>query len=208
MIVGIDFDNTLVCYDGLFHAEAVKRDLIPANTPTHKQGVRDMLRALGQEEAWTELQGHIYGPGLAKAAPYPGTMESIDRLVRNGARVCIVSHKTPFPYLGPRYDLHAAARIWLHEQGFHAHKRIPESDVYLEPTMAQKHERIGLLGCTHFVDDLPEFLTDIRFPVRTQPILFVPEAPRVATTPASRLKFCASWQEITMHLIGPVECKG
>jgi hypothetical protein len=36
--------------------------------------------------------------------------------------------------------------------------------VFLEPTKADKLTRIATLGCTHFIDDLPEFLSDPGFP--------------------------------------------
>lgn len=177
MIVGIDFDNTLACYDGIFQAEAVARGLLAATAPRHKQGVRDLLRAMGREEDWTELQGYIYGPGLDKAAPYPGALECIAALRARGVAVFIVSHKTPTPYRGPRYDLHAAARAWLAARGFHAPGFLSENAVFFEHAKVDKLRRIAVLGCTHFVDDLPEFLTDREFPGATAPLLFCPPSP-------------------------------
>jgi len=44
MHIGIDFDNTIVCYDQIFHEAAVERDLIQPNLPASKQVVRDALR--------------------------------------------------------------------------------------------------------------------------------------------------------------------
>ena len=61
MRIGIDFDNTIACYDGVFHAAAVARGLIPAEIPTDKTSVRNHLRAIGREPDWTELQGYVYG---------------------------------------------------------------------------------------------------------------------------------------------------
>lgn len=200
MIVGIDFDNTLACYDGLFHAEAVARGLLPATAPSDKQSVRDMLRAQGREEEWTMLQGHVYGPGLAKAAPYPGARECIAQLLALGAQVYIISHKTPTPYLGPPHNLHAAARQWLWQTGFHAPNLLPEANVFLEPSMAQKCERIATLGCTHFIDDLPEFLADARFPAGIRRILFAPHGNPAHHDTNDTLLRCNTWQDINMHL--------
>ena len=67
MIVGIDFDNTIVCYDDIFHREALDRELIPAATPARKEAVRDYLRQQDKEDLWIELQGYVYGPGITSA---------------------------------------------------------------------------------------------------------------------------------------------
>src|SRR5262245_43078397 len=45
MLIGVDFDNTIVSYDALFHRIATERDLIPADLPVNKTAVRDHLRA-------------------------------------------------------------------------------------------------------------------------------------------------------------------
>ena len=72
MRIGIDFDNTIVCYDEAFHASAVEKKLIPPSTPRSKSAVRDYLRRIGNEAAWTELQGYMYGSRMELASPYPG----------------------------------------------------------------------------------------------------------------------------------------
>ena len=42
--IGIDFDNTIVFYDDLFHKIATEEKLIPSNFPTSKVLIRDYLR--------------------------------------------------------------------------------------------------------------------------------------------------------------------
>ena len=44
MVIGIDFDNTIVSYDDLFHRLATERGLIPAAFPSRKTSMRDFLR--------------------------------------------------------------------------------------------------------------------------------------------------------------------
>ena len=44
MRIGLDFDNTIVSYDALFHRVAREQDVVPANTPVNKIAVRDHLR--------------------------------------------------------------------------------------------------------------------------------------------------------------------
>jgi hypothetical protein len=185
--IGVDLDNTLVCYDGLFHAEALSRGLIPANLRRDKSSVRDHLRAQGREDAWTELQGHVYGPAMSQARPFPGAKEFVARAKERGWRVAIISHRTAKPILGPAHDLHASARAWLTLNGF-------DVEVFLEPTKEKKLARIAAERCDDFIDDLPEFLGEPAFPSGVRRWLFgagEPAAfPRLPTWPnASELFF-------------------
>lgn len=177
MLIGVDFDNTIVCYDDLFHRVAVEKELIPAEIPATKSKVRDYLRQCGKEDAWTEMQGYVYGARMEEASPFPGVLDFFTHCVREGIEVCIVSHKTRHPYKGPAYDLHEAARGWLESQGFYDPNRIGISrdSVYFELTKLEKLERIGKLGCSSFIDDLPEFLSETGFPAGVERILFDPQ---------------------------------
>lgn len=194
MIIGVDFDNTIVCYDGIFHAVALERGLVPATLPTDKTSVRDHLRQTGQEHAWTEIQGFVYGPRLKDASPYPGVLAFFRSAISRGIDIRIVSHKTRHPFLGEPHDLHAAAWDWLEAHGFFALESIglSKGHVFLEETMDAKFQRIRAEGCTHFIDDLPEFLQDARFPGTTKPILF---APVPAAVEVGRLSWIESWEE-------------
>ncbi|NDC63388.1 MAG: hypothetical protein EBZ59_05240, partial [Planctomycetia bacterium] len=104
-MIGIDFDNTIVCYDGVFGRLAVEQGLVPPAAATSKTAIRDHLRALGREDRWTELQGAIYGPRMMDAPPFPGVLEFFAACRAAGTPVAIVSHRTRFPYLGERHDL-------------------------------------------------------------------------------------------------------
>lgn len=176
MRIGIDFDNTIICYDGIFHAAAVARDLIPAETGHDKTAVRDYLRRADQEDLWTELQGIVYGKDISRARPYPGVREFITQRLGAGDAVFIVSHKTRYPYIGERHDLHAAARGWLVENGIlgDADDQLDETSAFFELTKEDKLARIGALDCDLFIDDLPEFLGEAAFPAGTRRILFDP----------------------------------
>jgi hypothetical protein len=44
--------------------------------------------------------------------------------------------------------------------------------VLFESTRAEKIERIARLGCTHFIDDLPEVLDDPNIPPGVAKVLF------------------------------------
>jgi hypothetical protein len=195
--LGVDFDNTLICYDGVFHAVALEQGLIPAATGTSKEEVRDHLRAVGREDDWTALQGLVYGGRLRQAAPYPGALELLAEVVRAGVEVSIVSHKTRHPYRGPALDLHAAALDWLEQVGCfdEAHVGLPRERVHFLVTKEEKLARVGELGCTHFVDDLPEILLAPGFPAAAARVLFAPAGPPML--PAAPAVACVrSWAEL------------
>ncbi len=174
MVIGVDFDNTIVRYDELFHRIAVERGLIPASVPARKKAVRDALRRQGGERQWTELQGQAYGPGMAEAQPFPGVVEFFSRAVRSGIPIYVISHKTKVPAVGPAYDLHQSARDWLKATGFLDSARIglsPEH-VYFGTTRREKLAIIRQQGCTHFIDDLEETFYEKEFPSGVAKILF------------------------------------
>lgn len=195
VLVGVDFDNTIVCYDRVFHDVAVARRLVPAELPIGKATVRDYLRRRGQEEAWTELQGYVYGSCMRRVAPFPGAVECFRQCRRNGIGVRIISHKTRRPFRGPTYDLHRGAHAWLEEHGFYDPSGIglDRRDVFFEPTKQAKLVRIAEAGCSCFVDDLPEFLTEPAFPEGVQRILFDPNGQYDGER---GLLPCTSWAEI------------
>jgi hypothetical protein len=170
MRIGIDFDNTIACYDGVFHRAALERGIIPADLPLDKTSVRDHLRAAGREADWTELQGVVYGPRIGLAAPFSGVAAFFGCCAVRGIETLVISHRTRVPYLGEAHDLHRAAREWLGAQAL-----LPASRIYFETSREEKLARIAGLRCSHFVDDLPELLTAADFPVTVEPILFDPE---------------------------------
>lgn len=176
MIIGIDFDNTLVQYDSLLHRCAVDRSLIPSSVPVQKTAVRDHIQQAHGNDRWTELQGYVYGERIREAQPAPGARSFIARARACGVTVFVVSHKTQFPALGPKTDLHESARGWLVTHGFIDREAgLPSLDsAYFEASRAAKLARIGSLGCALFIDDLPECLEDPAFPGHTQGILFDP----------------------------------
>ena len=61
MRIGIDFDNTIVCYDDVFFKAAQKICPIPVSIGPSKKDLRDWMRSHGKEREWIELQGEVYG---------------------------------------------------------------------------------------------------------------------------------------------------
>jgi hypothetical protein len=199
MLIGVDFDNTLVRYDDLFHREAVKRELVPAKVPASKEQIRDHCRRAGREEEWTLLQGHVYGVAIVDARPFPGASEFFEACRESGVEARIISHRTRFPALGPQYDLHAAALRWLEANGFpgNGQSAAKRPFAHFELTRQQKLARIAELGCDWFIDDLPELLSAPEFPLGVRRLLFDPHGTCPATSGVERVR---SWNEATRLL--------
>ncbi|MCY2987793.1 MAG: haloacid dehalogenase-like hydrolase [Planctomycetota bacterium] len=200
MLIGVDFDNTLVCYDRLFHQLALELALIPATLPADKESVRDYLRAAGHEDQWTELQGLAYGLRIGEAVQFPGAGEFFRGCHEQGIPVCVVSHKTRLPVRGPQVDLQQAARGWLAGQGFHDPEGIglPIEQVFFAETKVGKLRRIAAQRCTHFIDDLPEFLREPDFPQGVERLLFDPQARHAGKVPFLCL---SSWDLLHERLL-------
>ncbi len=203
MRVGLDFDNTIVSYDSLFHKVALEGGWISADVPVSKVSVRDHLRRIGKEEVWTEMQGYVYGGRMAEAEAFPGVTAFLLWTRANSIPVSIVSHKTRHPFLGHKYDLHEAARNWI-DQCLHDADGpfVKPERVFFELTKEDKVRRIGDEGCSLYVDDLPEILLAPGFPTATSPLLFDPDGhhndstlPRAANWGEVRQKVEDLWQQ-------------
>lgn len=185
MRIGIDFDNTLVCYDQLFWKLARESGVIPESTPVRKDAVRDYLRATAREPLWTGLQGLAYGSRILEASPFPHVFEALSEFHEKGWQVFIISHKTRTPISGAEGDLHLAARGWLSSVGLAGTPQspVPANHLFFELTKQAKLQRIAELECDWFIDDLPELLTDPGFPATVGRILFDPhhQSPANAT---------------------------
>ena len=181
--IGLDFDNTIVCYDEAIAELADKKLRLPTDLPRTKLDLRDYLRAAGREQEWTAFQGELYGPGMANARPFEGAIETMQALVEAGHQLTIVSHRSRRPYAGTPHDLHESAREWVSQRLQTAGLFLGEgettednSSVSFLETREAKVARIAELGLHLFVDDLPEVLGAPNFPRVTVGVLFVPNS--------------------------------
>lgn len=175
MRIGLDFDNTIVCYDKAIALLAEELFDIPEDVARTKQGLRDYLREAGRESEWTAFQGQLYGPGMRYAQPFEGAITTMKKLVASDHQLIIVSHRSRWPYAGPRYDLHEAAKLWI-EDNLQKHGLFMAGgqEAYFLETKEEKINKIASLSCEVFVDDLPEILGHPQFPPRTHGLLFKP----------------------------------
>ena len=174
MKIGIDFDNTIACYEGVFHQAALERGLIPIDLPSSKNSVRDYLNQNNRKEEFTLLQGYVYGSRMDLVKFYPGFIDFVLEAIDKKHDLYIVSHKTRYPIAGPRYDMHVAAM-----QCFDNHELITKAgfvreNIFFEETKENKIARANLIGVDVFIDDLPEILSMPGFPVDCRRILFDP----------------------------------
>lgn len=174
MHIGIDFDNTIVCYDQLFLQGAIERQLVPENFKGGKRAIRDAIRRLpdGNWE-WTKLQAYAYGAGMRYATPFPGVVAFIDAARESGAQLSIISHKSRYAAADPGgVDLRIAAQSWLRDNGITSSARVPAAATYFEDTIDDKLARIAAVECSHYIDDLEEVLLHPNFPAGIRRLLF------------------------------------
>lgn len=197
MRIGIDFDNTIVNYDGVFHAAALERGLIPADLAGDKNAVRDHLNGAGRKDDFTALQGYVYGSRMDLAAPYPWFADFVAAARAGGHELFVVSHKTQYPILGPRYDLHKSARAFLAATGLAGADAIAEDAIFFELTKDEKAARAATLQVDAFVDDLPEILAMPAYS-GVRRVLFDPSG----TMPEGDYERARDWEDVSALLLG------
>src|SRR5262245_46555401 len=115
MRIGVDFDNTLVCYDRAFATVGKEARLLPADFAGGKDAAkRRLLRERPDGYLWEKLQGLVYGQRIDHAELYEGAAEFFRRCRGEaGWQVYVVSHKTVLAHHDPaKTDLRARALAW------------------------------------------------------------------------------------------------
>ena len=207
MLIGLDFDNTIVSYDDVFWRSAFKYGLLSSQEPRSKSWVKSTLIAAGREPDWTWLQGQVYGPDILSALPTPGLLDCLALLRAEGHHFCIVSHKTQFPIRGDPHNLHDAARAWinayLQPHGFAFEEG---QNLHFELTKEQKLMRIATLKPHVFVDDLEEVLKHPAFPAEVRACWYRPRpANEILQQARSSLTTIGHWDELKASLL-PEQC--
>lgn len=179
--VGLDFDNTLICYDHVFVDVGVAMGLLVPGFTGGKSAVRASVRALPDGESlWRRLQAVVYGREIGRAAPFDGVRAFLSACRQKGRPVVVISHKTRHAAADPGgVDLRAACLAWLETQGLFDPTVSPLSagQVYFADTRADKVAMIRRLGCQVFVDDLEEVFRDSGYPINVPAVLFTGGGP-------------------------------
>ncbi len=198
MIIGIDFDNTIISYDELIHETALERNLINPQTEKIKTTIRNRIRLLVDGEAqWQKVQAICYGEKIQAAKPIKGAHRFLCNCRQHNIPIYIVSHKTRYAVKDThKMDLREKALLWLDNHGFFLPNCMTEDHVFFEETRKKKAKRIKVLGCTHFIDDLEEFFYEASFPKETSKILFKPNGKH---TSINNTRVFHSWDGINNY---------
>jgi hypothetical protein len=199
-IVGIDFDNTLISYDEVFFNHALDLKLISPESNRNKKDVRDAIRLLPDGEVvWQKVQAFVYGKGIAQARLNEGARDFIRECIQKNIKVYVVSHKTEFSNFDKdKVNLRDAALDWMTAQHFFEINGLGlnRNQVYFESTRLEKINRMKVLGCTHFIDDLQEVFLEEGFPNNVKKILYAPADQKLV---AKDLIILDSWKRIHEH---------
>jgi hypothetical protein len=168
MRIGLDLDNTLIRYDGVWAKLAQEAGL--SLDASDKPRVRAAVRSRLGEEAWQSFQAAAYGERIMEAGLYPGVLNALRSLKNMGHSLSIISHKTRhtarYGENGP--DLHAAAGRFLEKSGLAA----LVDEVVFTLSREEKCASIARSGCEYFVDDVSEVFAHPVFPKDCIPVLF------------------------------------
>ena len=200
IVLGVDFDNTIICYDRLIRDIAVSRDLIPS-TLYGKRGIRDCIRLLPDgERIWQTIQAEIYGPGINGAHLIDGVAEFFLRCQQREIVVHVISHKTIYANLDiTETNLRTSALNWMEVNGLFRESGggLDKSRVIFAATRAEKIEFIIRCRCSHFIDDLIEVFEDPEFPEGVEKLFF----DRSNTQMGLAHRSFSSWQEISAYFL-------
>lgn len=174
MKIGFDLDNTIICYDEAIEKLARQIIRIENYSNINKSKIKNYFLEKGEEFRWTEFQGTLYGPGMKYAKAYDGFINSLNAVSNIGFEFFIISHRTKFPFVGEKYNLHHHAHTWIKDNINLKNEIIPINNIYFLDTKVEKIEKIKSIECDLFIDDLPEILIGIGTDNNCRKILFDP----------------------------------
>jgi len=195
LVIGIDFDNTIACYDNVFCSVAHTLGMLEDDVALSKNDVKkSILSQTDGDITWQKLQGQVYGKYMHLASIFPGFVEFLRLCKVRGHRVIIVSHKSEYGHFDDEMiSLRDAAMKWL--QDFELVEKnslsLNKDEIYFESTRELKIERIRELKCDYFIDDLAEVFNESSFPVGVEKVLFSPAGNDVNN----------SWRQITKKIL-------
>ena len=105
MVIGFDFDNTIIDYSNSFKILAKKKKYNKINSNLDKNSLKDFLIKNKKQNEWTIIQGEVYGKYITRAELYKGFIKLFRYLLKKNIKIFIVSHKTKYPYLGKKINL-------------------------------------------------------------------------------------------------------
>jgi hypothetical protein len=207
--IGVDFDNTIACYDTVFFKVAHDMGCLPGHSELTKTEVKKMLLDLdGGDLLWQKIQGQVYGKYMRQATIYPGFIEFLWLSKLRGDEVCVISHKSKYGHFDERkIKLREAAKTWIEENLVKATFSQAFSEVnqiHFESSRKEKVDRVSQIGCDIFIDDLREVFDEAHFPAKTEKILFSLEQPADSKIIYKQFD---SWRKISGYLYNEAEAE-
>jgi len=192
--IGIDFDNTIVNYENSFYHEAIKRKIFKKNSKkkNSKNRLKKKLISLNKEDEWTKIQGFVYGKRFNRAEPYKGAVKFLNQYCnKKNVELFIISHKTLYPIIGEKINLHKISKEWIAKKKIFQNKNDNwiKKHIFFLKTKEKKIKKIIDLKCDYFIDDLIDILN--RLPRKIKKIHFDPFEKNIK----SNVK---SWQELSI----------
>lgn len=196
MKIGIDLDNTIICYDDVFRFVAQKEGY-GFNGVETKEDVKLWFHDNYMQDVFTEIQGLVYGKYINQASLFNGVKTCLKTWRTKKYELFIISHKTKYPVIGEKINLQESAANYLSDVNILNSDIIPISNLFFEDSSSAKLARISDLGLDFFIDDLPSILKDKAFPKTTRKILFDP----LSKNCKAYYDFAASnWSEISQFM--------
>ncbi len=187
--IGIDFDNTIICYDELFSFVAKEKSwhLGSGEKLSKAQIKKKLIEIDGNDFRWQELQALVYGTYISQANFFPHAKATIAFLANlPNVELFVVSHKTKTSNYLKHIELIDCAKSWITTHNLYDY--IPPENFFFLPTRDEKIKQIKNLKIDIFIDDLEEVLNDHNFP-NIEKIHFTPDTSGFN-----------SWEKIADHL--------
>lgn len=173
--IGIDLDNTIICYDQSFLKVAKDYNLIKESVDFSKPMLKEyLINSTNGQYNWEKLQGLVYGKEINQAKLFEGFVEFIDQINRlKHMKVTIISHKTVTAHHDPELTpLREMALSFLEKNNVLSTERIDIKQVHFCSSLDEKIERIRYFNCDVFIDDLIDVFNHKNFPKSCLAILF------------------------------------
>lgn len=201
-IIGVDFDNTIVCYDRTIRQAALDLGLIKTqDADGSKTAIRDRIRHLDDgDRQWQVVQALAYGTKIAQAELFDGVLEFFRRCKARNIRTYIVSHKTEFSSIREmNVNLREAAWKFMDQNAFFDEEKtgLTRGQVFFADTREEKVAKLQALGCKVFIDDLIELFMEPYFPGGVEKIL-LSGAGKVEAP--NDIRQFTNWQQISGHI--------
>lgn len=172
--LGVDLDNTIICYDEAFRIVGVKVGLLPPSYLGNKREVKSYLLAQSDGQfKWEKLQGLVYGREISSAHIFPGFSRFLDELNKNCIEIVVISHKTRTAHHDEKNtNLRLAAKSFLTKELILGKLKVPSKNLIFCSTLNEKVSRINDEKCDVFIDDLERVFDHPAFPKKCRKILF------------------------------------